>query len=389
MRLPTVPLALVLGCATAVACSAGTDKDATPPLTQPGTDGGLDLDVGTGGFDAGDPDVPYDPDAACAARSFGGAKVPLAIALVVDVSGSMKDEGRMVTAKAGLKKALADPKFDDVAVALFRFGLMSGFNACVTDKVPFFAPQPLATGRTDLFAKIDSLVPAGSTPTYNGLNDAYAWLAPSVKVKTPPMDGKTAVILVTDGAPNCGNESVEDFVALVRKGRAATMDTFIIGLPGSGVVLDDGTHSSVLLTRMAGAGTEIGNLPPGCDPNPSNVGSPVGKPCYFDLQKDGLSADTLSTALDVIRKAASSCEYALPPDSAKFDVTNPGVVVVGSGGTTTQVPRCVDPGAPPPSGCWVWADDAKTRVKILGAACESVKSDDGARVDILLQCRAT
>jgi len=393
MRVSTFALALVLGCASVGACSAGTGKDSDPTLTAPvDSGGGLDLDGGGGGFDASDPDTPYDPDAACAARSFGGAKIPLAIAIVFDVSGSMKDEGRMTTAKAGLKKALTDPKFDDVAVALFRFGLqnLNTFppNGCITDKTPFFAPEPLSTGRAALFAKIDSLVAAGATPTYSGLNDAYAWLAPNVKAKTPPMDGKTAVILVTDGAPNCGSETVEDFVALVKKGRAATMDTFIIGLPGSGTNLDDGTHSSVLLTRMAAAGTELGNLPAGCEANPTATGSAVTKPCYFDLQKDGLSADTLSTALDVIRKAASSCEYGLPVDSAKFDVTAPGVVVVDSAGKATQIPYCVDPAAPPATGCWVWADDAKTRVKILGAACQTVKTDDGSRVDILLQCRA-
>ena len=32
-------------------------------------------------------------------------------------------------------------------------------------------------------------------------------------------------------------------------------------------------------------------------------------------------------------------------------------------------------------------DASKSKVKIYGAACDTVKSDDKARVDVLLQCR--
>lgn len=373
---------------TTLGCSADAEK--SPASGNLGNDGGLSTDGSISGFDASDPDAPYDPDAACAAKSFVGTKLPLTIALVFDVSSSMSSGGRMTAAQDGLKKAFSDPKFDDVAVGLFRFGFVEGLNGCNVDKAPFFEPAQLKTARTALYAKIDALAPSGATPTFSGLEAAFQWLAPKIAAKTPPLDGKVAIILVTDGAPTCGYDSVSSYVDLVKKGRAATIDTFVIGLPGSGEAIKDdpdNTHSSVLLTKIAAAGTDLANLPPGCATDPKPVSSPVSSPCYFDLQKDGLSVTTLSNALDSIRKAASSCEYALPAADPKYDLGNPGVVVVDGSGKPTTLPKCIDPAAPPAEGCWDWADKAKTRVKIFGAACTTVKSSETARVDVLLQCR--
>lgn len=378
---------LLLACVLAVGCGAGSPKDGGGTTLDGGGFLGGDADVPPG-FDASDPDAPYDPDAACAARSFGGKKLPLTIAITFDESSSMSMGGRMTTAQAGLKKALGDPKFDDVTVALFRFGYIEGLSGCTDDTKPFVGPVVLATGRTDLFAAIDKLSPSGATPTFSGLNDTYAWLAPQIAAKT--LEGKVAVVLVTDGAPTCGSHLVSEYVDLVKKGRKATIDTFVIGLPGSGETIEgdpDKTHSSVLLTEMAWAGTDSANLPPGCDGTPSDPTTPVSSPCYFDLAKSGLTADSLANALDSIRKATQSCEYALPAVGDQYDLGNPGVVVVDGSGAARTLPKCVDPKSPPPGGCWAWSDSTDTKVKIFGAACDTVKADDKARVDVLLQCR--
>ena len=377
--------------AVSFGCGASSTQGNENP-TLSGGDTGLTSDgsVIDPGLDAAQPDVPYDPDAACAARSFSGQKLPLTIAIVFDESSSMSTGGRINIAKSGLKAALTDPKFDDVAVSLFRFGYLSGLSGCTDDTKPFFEPKALSVGRTELFSAIDMLSASGATPTFSGLNDAYAWLAPKIAAKTPPLDGKVAVILVTDGAPTCAVHSLAEYVALVKKARSATIDTFVIGLPGSGAPIEDdpaGTHTSVLLTEIAAAGTDATNLPKDCDAAPTPVTAPVKKPCYFDLEKDGLSVDTLSKALDSIRKASSSCEYGLPTAGPAYDSTNPGVVVVDGAGTAHTVAECADPKSPPPDGCWVWSDAKKTRVRIVGAACDIAKTDDKSRVDVLLQCR--
>lgn len=378
LRVSWVAVLLALGCSAGAEKEGATGNLRNDSARRAGADGG--------GLDEGDPDVPYDPDAACVARSFRGKTIPLTVAVVFDTSLSMGVEARMTTAQAGLKKAFSNPKFDDVAVALIRFGV----GGCLSDSTPFFGPSVLKESRALLGSKIDALAPAGMTPTYSGLSAAYGWLTPKTTSKTPPMDGKVAVILVTDGAPTCGVYPVPAYVDLVTKARAATIDTFVIGLPGSGepIVGDsENTHSSVLLTKLAAAGTDLANLPAGCATDPKPVTAPVANPCYFDLQKDGLSVDSLSKALDSIRTATTSCEYALPTADPKYDLSNPGVVVVDAAGAPKTLPKCENPASPPAGGCWDWSDAKKTRVKIFGAACSMVKSDERVRVDVLLQCR--
>jgi len=379
------------------ACGAGADgKGDNSHL---GNDGGLDLDSTT--FDTLDPGFEVDPgevdpsDGACASKTVGGKPVPLTIAIVFDQSGSMKDGDKIGTAKAGLKKAFGDPKFDDVAVGLFRFGYDKpcpscpfGFpDSCGYDNTPTFTPELLSTGRTKLFSAIDALSAVGSTPTFDALNASYAWLAPQILAKK--IEGKVAVVLVTDGAPNCSGHTADEFVALIKKGRSATIDTFIIGLPGSGAVYDGDPakpHTTAMLSKMAGAGTDPPNLPAGCATDPKPMTSPVTNPCYFNFDS-AVTVDMLSTALDGIRKVAGSCEYSMPTPSPAYDMEHPIVLVTDSTGKSSEVPRCTDTTKPPPEGCWEFADTAHTRIKLYGDACTRAKSSDKSKVDILLKCK--
>jgi hypothetical protein len=396
VRARSLSFVVTSGCALLVAaCGANNAKGEGTPFDGGGSidaaDASASFDVSEPGLDVGEGDSnTFDPDAACAAKSFGSTKIPLALALVFDQSGSMSSDSRMTIAKAGVKKALSDPKFDDVAVGLFRFGYTTGLNGCTWDTTPTAAPVPLSTGRTELFKEIDKLAPSGSTPTYSALNAAYGWLSPKVLAKTPPEDGKVAIILVTDGAPTCGTETPDDYVALVAKGRKATIDTFIIGLPGSAedFSFDDPSlgNTAAVMSKMAAVGTDEANLPTGCDKDPKPITSPPAKPCYFDMSK-GVSTDALAAALDNIRKAASSCEYILPTGDASYDSSRPGIYVTDGKGARVEIPHCTDPTTPGPLGCWDWSDSTHTRVKILGAGCDTVKLDDKATVDILLPCR--
>jgi hypothetical protein len=395
-----VPIAVAFSAVFAAACSAGnSDKGDNASLGDTGeTDSGakddassFDVDPGPG-LDAGGDSSTFDPDAACAAKSFGGTRIPLALAIVFDESGSMDDgtPSRISIAKEGVKAALSDSKFDDVAVGLFRFGYTSGFSGCTWDTTPTAAPVPLKTGRTALFAEIDKLKASGSTPTYDALNAAYAWLAPKVLAKSPPENGKVAVIVVTDGAPTCGTWTPDDYIALVAKGRTATIDTFFIGLPGSDEHWDStddtSASTSAVMSKAAAVGTDPENIPAGCDADPSPMSSPPSKPCFFDMSA-GVTTDGLAAALDNIRKATSSCEFILPTGDASYDPTHPGVFVTDGTGTRVEMPKCVDPKTPGPAGCWDWSDAAHTHVKIYGGGCTTVQTDGKAKVDILLPCK--
>src|SRR5262249_3476608 len=149
------PLFGAVAALSIVGCGAGNgDKGSggTEPLDSGlgGSDTSIVDDTGGGNFDVptqlGVPARrhPVDPDAACAAKSFTGTKIPLAIAIVFDDSGSMADgsPSKMSVAQTGLKKALSDPKFDDVAVGLFKFGYTDpgSFDGCTWDVGPSAAP---------------------------------------------------------------------------------------------------------------------------------------------------------------------------------------------------------------------------------------------------------
>lgn len=394
----------VLAPLTLVGCGAGNgDKsngtgnvplDSGAVVADTSVDDSGGFDVVTPGLDASTDGNPFDPDAACAAKSFGTKKIPLALALVVDESGSMSEgsPSKMEVAKSGLKKALGDPRFDDVAVGLFKFGYTSGTfgDGCTYDTAPSAAPVPLAFGRTDLFAVIDALTPSASTPTYDALNAAYTWLAPRVKAKTPPENGKTAVILVTDGAPTCGKYTVDDYLALVAKYHGLTLDTFFVGLPGTGDHFDSADPTSptaaAFMSKMAARGTDVANLPAGCDTDPVPMSGIPAKPCYFDFHSS-FTVDAFADALQKIRKTIASCDYVMPTGTGDYDPAHPGVFVTDAKGTRKAIPQCTDPKTPGPDGCWDWTDASHATVTIYGAACDTVKTDDAAKVDILLPCK--
>ena len=375
----SVTCALLLA-TSPLACSAGSHA-------APATDGGVD---GLS-FDASPSDADLDPDGACAVRSFSGAKLPLTIAIVFDQSSSMSEgsPAKIDVAKAGLRIAFSDPRFDDVAVGLFRFGYQSGRDGCIWDTEPTSQPAVLTTSRASLLAEIDKLTPSGATPTYSALNAAYGWLAPKIYARTPPEDGRVVVVLVTDGAPTCGGESVDDYVTLVRKGRKATIDTFAIGLPGSDEKFDSTSSGSpsaaAFLSKLAANGTDPSNLPPGCDVDPTPITNAPAKPCYFDMHA-GFSADKLAAAFENVRRAASSCEYGMPALDPSLDAAHPAIVITDGAGTRTSIPRCTSASDPGVDGCWDWGNPTHTQVKIFGAACARVRDDAAAKVDVLLRC---
>lgn len=391
MRVHVLAAAIAANVVASMACSAGNEKDGSPSATlgadtgAGGGDGGL-----APGFDANDPDAAYDPDAACAAKSFLGAKLPLHVSLVFDVSSSMTS--KIATARAGMKEAFTDPRFDDVSVTLFRFGL-PGFGAD-HDKTPFAGPVFLdATGEPKVLSAIDALSPAGSTPLSSGLTSAYQWLWDhGVKdAKAPWFEGKTVVVAVSDGIPSALSMDVSDYVSLVKKARAEKgIDTFVIGTPGASEVGTDGAldgvHGTALLSSMAGAGTDPANLPSGCNPTPSPKSACTGGcACFYDLTS-GFSGKALAGVLDSIRKLSNACVYALPPLDPKYDAANPDVNLVEPGGAAKKLPKCADPSAPPAGGCWTWEKEGES-VKLHGAACQAVKDDETIRVDILLACK--
>jgi Ca-activated chloride channel family protein len=118
------------------------------------------------------------------------------IVLVVDVSGSMQDDGKMDQAKAGLGAFLQRILPED-RVGLVTFS--TGANIVVS-------PEPLSTSRIALDTAIQDMRPTGKTAIYDGL------MVGKSALDTLPPDKEErikAIVLITDGLENASATSFD------------------------------------------------------------------------------------------------------------------------------------------------------------------------------------
>jgi Ca-activated chloride channel homolog len=111
------------------------------------------------------------------------------IVLVVDVSGSMQDDGKMEQAKAGLGTFLQRILPED------RVGLVT-FSTGANIIVP---PELLSENRVALDSAIQALRPQGKTAIYDGLMVGKSALD---KLPADPEERIKAIVLITDGLEN-------------------------------------------------------------------------------------------------------------------------------------------------------------------------------------------
>jgi hypothetical protein len=153
--------------------------------------------------------------------------------------------------------------------------------------------------------------------------------------------------------------------------------TFVIGAPGS-------EPARGYLSELAYVG--------GTARSSSCIHDPAGNTgdCHFDMTTSQDFAAALASALGSVSGAALGCEFAVPETSV---VVTPGSVNVqyrpssGSPACFSYDPR---PCATSSNG-WQFAkradgSDDLSRVVICGSACEQVRADAMARVDVILGC---
>lgn len=170
------------------------------------------------------------------AKIMGQTTVPLDIVLVLDVSGSMDDQGKMTTLKTAVNSfidttAAENDKRSDVNKQS-RISLVK-FAGDKTDKIGndmysagFFGPYYnytqivsgykayTGTDKAELKNKVNALEPAGATSADYGMAHAQALVNQSKADETANTDRKNVkriVIFFTDGQPNHGsgfNENV-------------------------------------------------------------------------------------------------------------------------------------------------------------------------------------
>lgn len=340
-----------------IACGGGNDGSTQDPGSPTG--GGL------GGGDNGGGSTPMlgsadagplgTADAACVTASTKAQTVPVSLVFMFDRSGSMDSSTKWGPCKAGLKAFFADPASAGLSASLQYFGDTNDNCSVSTYATPKIAMRPLPDAVT--FANVINSVGIysdGSTPTLPALRGALTY-AQSVQAANGGV-GKTAVVLVTDGAPNVCNSSLAN-VAAAAAAQAKTIPTYVIGVGGAltnlnAIAAAGGTGQATLIQTS----------------NPAQV-----------------SAD-FEAAIGKIRGQTLACDYAVPapPDGKTLDIESVNVVHTPSGGspdTLTYNKDC--------AGGLGWHYDdpsAPKRIELCASSCAAVQKDANGRIDIALGC---
>lgn len=293
------------------------------------------------------------PMAACATSSAQAQQVPVYLVFMFDRSGSMGQNSKWTTCKAGLETFFADPKSAGLYASIQFFANLS--DEC--NPAVYASPAVAMTALpSNTFAStIEQYSPNAGTPTLPAITGALQY---AQMMEAQHAGAKVAVVLATDGIPNDCNSDVNNVAAEAAK-YAKTIPTYVIGVGGELTNLD---------AIAAGGGTQKAFI--------VSVGNP--QQTAVDFQN----------ALNVIRGKSLACEYALPtpPPGQTLDINTVNVQFTSSGGqpqTLTYDKDCASPG-----GAGWHYDDANnpTKIEICKATCDQIQADTGGKIDIVTGC---
>lgn len=337
----------------------------------------------------------------CDARSYASPQLPASVLFVIDRSGSMSCNAPPVQS---VESCNADPKRLDAAQpsrweittgaldATFS-GLMGSSAAvgltmfstdgyCGVDSTPIVGVDNVsATQLSALSSAMHKAQPAGGTPIVGAVISAYRHLHEELHAA-----GNRYVVLITDGEESCGTTgNASDLADLqaarsrlidveVKKARDANIKTFVVGTPGS-----EGARAFLSeLAFRGGTARTASCVHGGADANAGD--------CHYDLTTEKDLAAVLQSTLGRISGEARGCEFQTPPgggDSINVQVSSNG------GAPMCFVQDKTDCGAG--SNGWQFAKGAsgaldRGRVVLCGAACDRIKQDPTAVVDVILGC---
>jgi len=156
---------------------------------------------------------------------------PLALTFVIDVSGSMAQEGRLELVKRALRM-LVDQLDERDSIGIVTFST-DGRN--VLDPVRVHR-------RAQILSTLDSLRPEGSTNADAGLRLGY-----DMALAQRREDAENRVILCSDGVANTGVTDVNRLVARIRGSRSQQIYLNCVGV-------GMGNHNDALLEQLADEG---------------------------------------------------------------------------------------------------------------------------------------
>ncbi len=361
----------------------------------------------------------------CALGTFEAQQAPAAMLVLLDRSSSMDLDNKWTFAANAIVQAVDQDIFDTMYVGLLSApsGTVNGpacvFGFPVACKAPAFPDIDLT-----LAGALKSTAPTGvrhvmkdwlrkNNPD-NGLGDAsplYAAIQSSIlALQGWPQKGKRILFVVTDGTISCNEfsnrpgypdangcthdwENPNNIVALLQQANQdlnAPIESFIVGVPGADTYDQSGTnyppyHMRAALSAIAYAGSPS-NVPANCTGKAFMQNTPdPAVSCHIDLTQKNFSAAALSDAISQVRGKVLGCTFDLPqPDGGVLDKDQVNVTYT-VGDMQLDLFRRKDPTNDClQTGCWDY--DGDNKVKLIGKACEDVRSGTNVKVEITVGC---
>jgi hypothetical protein len=337
--------AAVSGSSDAAAANAGAGDFGNPKIP-PGTS----QDASGTDSDGGELD--------CGRQTFNVARKPADILLVLDRSGSMKDDVNGAS-KAPSKWDLVVPALQQVISAtdasvawglkLFPRGDDAG--ECSADSYPSdIAVEIKPSNASAVNQAMSSATPKGDgTPTSDAVDEAVKYL------KTIRDNNPKYILLATDGEPSCAGTTKSSSkartaaIAGVKAAADADFHTFVVGIATTK------SSASDTLTELASAGLE----------------PPSGSGYYLASTRD-----ELVSAVQKIAGSVGTCVFPLdnkPPNPDHVGVT------IGD----QRVPHDSNNIAG-----WNYVDSDMRAIELFGAACDEVMSRGVDTVKVVFGCKA-
>lgn len=374
MRRSLVWVASMVAAAALVVACGGTDQSlfgpdgngstGTDPHPNPDNPGNL---LGNG--------TPSGTNAACVTSTANAALAPANLVVMYDKSGSMGDtaEGfdptlKWIPVNAAMKDFFADPGSAGLSASL-QFFPQGGDLASVCGydyATPKVALTAIGTSPNPLSTTLDATMPNGGTPTYPAIQGAIKY---AQQVATTQPQGKTVVVLVTDGEPGFGING---------QFTEGCTDNDIPHVAAAAQAALKGTPS--IPTYVIGVGPNLTNL--------NAIATAGGTQAVMVSVSDPAQTRTqFQQALDTIRSQTLSCDFALPtpPNGQTLDPNAVNVVFIdGSGKQTTLTYD----GACTNGLGWHYDNlAAPTKVELCPATCQTIQADHKGEITLAFGCK--
>lgn len=361
--------ALALAGTVAIACGTSDGDSEFDENAQNGGDAGNGGSTGDNtGFGGGNGDgtgngtgTGGNNGPACAAQSAVAERAPAYIYFLFDKSGSMDDGGadkKLFPVEAALTSFLKADSSKGISASLTLFPAQkTGDQAnCSSDtyKTPVVSLSPLPEKAQAIIDKLPKTTDLGDTTAGTPTRPAVAGLLPvAVQNTVTNKDGKTVVIMLTDGDPNkCNSNEVSNVETELKKYKDK-VPTYVIGI-GDVTSLD----------KIAAAGG-------------------TGAALIVSVGDAAKTQRELSEKIEQIRLSALSCDVAIPapPSGETLDLDKVNVSFTPKGGTKSALgydPDCKADG-------WRF-DNPTTPTKIALCTCDATKKDPDSKIEVEFGC---